>query len=128
MNLKKVPEKHSGIRRILVAAKYSYQGFVSCFETEAAFRQELAVMMVLIPVVVWIDLPPSHKVLLMLSVGVVLVVELLNSAIEACVDRIGNEYHALSGKAKDIGSAAVLTSLVMAFICWALLLYPKISL
>lgn len=128
MNLKQVPKKYSGVRRIFVAFKYSYQGFVSCFQTEAAFRQELALMLVLMPVVVWVDLPLSHKSLLVMSLGLVVIVELLNSAIEACVDRIGSEYHALSGKAKDIGSAAVLTSLMMAFMCWVLLLYPKFNL
>jgi len=127
VNLKQVPKKYSGIRRILFAFKYSYRGFVSCFQTEAAFRQELALMLVLMPIVYWIDLPLSHKALLVMSLGLVVIVELLNSAIEACVDRIGSEYHALSGKAKDIGSAAVLTSLLMAFMCWVLLLYPRFS-
>jgi diacylglycerol kinase (ATP) len=97
---------------------------VSAWRDEAAFRQELAACALLVPLALWLPVSPLERVMLIGSLGLVLVVELLNSAIEAVVDRIGIEHHALAKKAKDLGSAAVMLSLLLATTTWALLLWP----
>jgi diacylglycerol kinase (ATP) len=116
--------KPSGIRRLMLASVNSLKGLRSAFESEAAFRQELALAIVLIPLGLWLGDSPVEKVLLVGSVLLVLVVELLNTAIESVVDRVGLEHHVLSGRAKDVGSAAVLVALVLLVTVWALLLFP----
>lgn len=114
--------QHSGWRRLISAAGYSKQGFVSGWRSEAAIRQELIALCVLLPLAFWLDVTPVERALLVLSLLLVLVVELLNTGIEVVVDRIGAEYHELSGKAKDMGSAAVLTMLIAAAIVWIIIL------
>lgn len=114
--------KPTGLRRLILASVNSLKGLRSAFVSEAAFRQELALAIVLIPTGLWAGETPVEKVLLVGSVLLVLVVELLNTAIESVVDRIGLEHHVLSGRAKDIGSAAVLVALVLLVTVWALLL------
>ncbi len=114
---------HQGWRRLISAANYSKQGFVSSWHSEAAIRQELMALLVLLPLALWVDVSKAERALLILSLLLVLVVELLNTGIEAVVDRIGSEYHELSGKAKDIGSAAVLTMLVAAASVWVIVLF-----
>lgn len=114
---------HQGWRRLISAANYSKQGFVSSWHSEAAIRQELMALLVLLPLALWVDVSKAERALLILSLLLVLVVELLNTGIEAVVDRIGPEYHELSGKAKDIGSAAVLTMLVAAASVWVIVLF-----
>lgn len=116
--------KPSGIRRLMRASAHSFKGLRSAFESEAAFRQELALAIVLIPLGLWLGETRVEKVLLVGSVLLVLVVELLNTAVESVVDRIGIEHHVLSGRAKDVGSAAVLVALVLLVTVWALLLFP----
>ena len=116
--------KPSGVRRLMLASINSLRGVRSAFQSEAAFRQELALAVVLIPLGLWLGDSPVEKVLLVASVLFVLVVELLNTAIEAVVDRVGLEHHVLSGRAKDVGSAAVLVALVLMVTVWALLLFP----
>ncbi len=108
----------TGLRRILRAFIYSKQGFTQAWRHEAAFRQELTMIVILIPVAVWLAQSALEFLMLFLSCVLVLIVELLNSAIEAAIDRFGGEMHELSGRAKDMGSAAVLLSFVMLVSIW----------
>lgn len=109
---------NTGLKRIVLAAGYSAKGLRSAFINEAAFRQELLLAFVLIPLACWLDVEPVQRLLMISSLFVVLIVELLNSAIEAVVDRIGPEHHELSGRAKDIGSAAVMIALLLVVYIW----------
>lgn len=110
----------TGLARIIAASGYSMQGLKAAYRHEAAFRQECWLVAVLLPVALIWNVGLLAKALLIASLFLVLIVELLNSAIEAIVDRIGPEYHELSGRAKDIGSAAVLLALLLAAITWGL--------
>ncbi len=114
----------SGLKRVFGAFRYSIQGFRSAWKNEHAFRQEL--MLVAPATVIAILLPVSafHKLALMAVMVLVLVVELLNSAIEAVVDRVSFERHPLSKNAKDFGSAAVFLALSLALATWAVVLWP----
>jgi diacylglycerol kinase (ATP) len=109
--------------RVLRAFGASYRGYCGAFRNEAAFRQELAVAVLVIPLGLYLGESGIARALLVGPMILVLIVELLNSAIEATVDRIGLEYHELSGLAKDIGSAAVLSSFVLLGLTWLLVLY-----
>ena len=111
-----------GLKRLINAMMFSWAGFKATWKHEEAFRQEVIVFFLIIPLVIWLEKDRIETVLLIVSVGWVLVVELLNSAIESVVDRIGSEYHELSGRAKDIGSASVFLSIVLAVITWLLIL------
>ncbi|NOZ52073.1 MAG: diacylglycerol kinase [Gammaproteobacteria bacterium] len=111
----------TGIRRIINAGGYSINGFTAAFKHEAAFRQELAFALVLMPIAIWFGETNIERAILVASLLLVLIVELMNTAIEATVDRIGPEQHALSGRAKDVASAAVLLSLVNVVIIWAII-------
>jgi diacylglycerol kinase (ATP) len=115
--------KPTGFTRLLRAFDASRKGFVGAFREEAAFRQELALAVVVIPLGLWLGQTGIERVLLIAPMFIVLIVELLNSAIEATVDRIGLERHKLSGLAKDIGSAAVFTSLTLLAVVWLLVLW-----
>lgn len=112
----------TGLIRIWNAFGYSLAGFRAAYKHEDAFRQELHLAVVLIPLALW--LPASHigKALMIGSVLLVIVVELINSAIEATVDRISLEKHDLAKRAKDIGSAAVLVSLINVLVVWGFVL------
>lgn len=110
---------NTGIRRILRATRYSAQGFAHAWRHEAAFRQEVALTLLLVPFALWLGSSLMERLLLIGSCLFVLVVELLNSGIEAAVDRVGEEHHELSGRAKDLGSAAVFVSLVIVAATWA---------
>jgi diacylglycerol kinase (ATP) len=112
----------TGIRRLMNALGYSLQGLVSAFRYEDAFRQETLLSVVLIPLALWFPVSPLAKALMIASVLLVLIVELLNSAVEATVDRISFENHRLAKRAKDIGSAAVFLSLVNVAVVWGLIL------
>lgn len=111
-------KKAKGITRIVNAAGYSCKGLKAAFKHEAAFRQEIILLFVAIILAAWLDVSQTDRILLIGSVGLVLIIELVNSAIEAIVDRVGREFHELSGRAKDIGSAAVLCSLILAAYVW----------
>jgi diacylglycerol kinase (ATP) len=115
----------TGLTRIINATGYSAKGLRAAFVNEAAFRQELLLCAVMVPLALWLGQTGVERALLISSVLLVLIVELINSAIEAVVDRFGNEMHELSGRAKDIGSAAVMISLIMVFVVWALVLYDR---
>lgn len=115
--------KLGGIRRLLLAFVNSWKGFVGAFRSEAAFRQEVALAVVLIPLGVWLGKTALEKALLVASVLFVLIVELLNTGIETVVDRIGLERHELSGLAKDVGSTAVLLSIALLVVVWSAILF-----
>ncbi|MCK5880704.1 MAG: diacylglycerol kinase [Sinobacterium sp.] len=108
----------TGISRIIWAGKYSYQGICAAWQNEAAFRQELVLMGLLLPSAFWLGQTAVERIALITPLFIVVIVELLNSAIEATVDRIGSEKHELSGRAKDMGSAAVLFALGSVIISW----------
>ncbi|MPY26283.1 diacylglycerol kinase [Shewanella psychropiezotolerans] len=116
------PENNHGIKRIIRATGFSMKGLRAAWVHEAAFRQELMLAIVMLPIAVLVDIATLEKLLLIFSLFIVLIVELLNSAIEAVVDRIGDEIHTLSGQAKDIASAAVFMSLALCGITWAVIL------
>lgn len=115
--------KLSGVRRLLLAFVNSWKGFKGAFRFEAAFRQEVALAVVLLPLGVWLGRTGIEKALLLGSVLLVLIVELLNTGIETVVDRIGLERHELSGLAKDVGSTAVLLSFALLGVVWGLVLF-----
>ena len=116
------PENNHGIKRVIRATGFSMKGLKAAWVHEAAFRQELMLAIVMLPIAVFVDITTLEKLLLIFSLFIVLIVELLNSAIEAVVDRIGDEIHTLSGQAKDIASAAVFMSLALGGITWAVIL------
>lgn len=107
-----------GFKRLIKASRYSAQGIKQAFKGEAAFREEVYVAAVLFPLSFWLEVSSVERVLLIATVMLVLIIELLNSAIEAVVDRISTEKHTLSGQAKDMGSAAVLLSVLLCMITW----------
>ena len=116
---------HTGWRHLIDSTGNSLKGLQLAFRHEAAFRQELALCVVLLPLAWWIGDGPVEWILLLGSGLLVLIVELLNSAIESVVDRIGTEHHELSGRAKDISSAAVMLSMLLAGLAWGLLSWQK---
>jgi diacylglycerol kinase (ATP) len=116
----------AGLARVGRAFIYSIQGLKAAWVHEHAFRQELMVAAVLVPVAVLAPVGALERALLLCSMLLVLVVELLNSALEACVDRSGPEIHELAGRAKDIGSAAVFLADVIFLILWATILWPVV--
>src|SRR6056297_1389788 len=102
---------YTGWQHLVHSTRYSIKGLHAAFRNEAAFRQELGLCLVLVPLALWLGQTPVEWILLVGSCVLVLIVELINSAIESVVDRIGMERHELSGRAKDIGSAAVMMAL-----------------
>lgn len=115
-------QKPTGLTRIIKAAGYSRAGLQAAWKHEAAFRQELALLAVLFPLGLFLGKNGMERAILISSVMIVIVTELLNSAIEAAIDRIGPEYHPMAGQAKDMGSAAVFVSIVTVIIVWILIL------
>lgn len=111
--------------RVVRAFGYSLAGLRAAYNEESAFRQELLLVAVLAPLGLWLGRDGVERSLLVGSLLVVLIVELLNSAVEATVDRIGPENHEFSGRAKDLGSAAVLLSLLAAVLVWGLVLADR---
>ena len=117
------PAGNTGLRRLINAAGFSWLGLSAAFRFEAAFRQELLASLVIVPLALWLGETGVERAVL---IGVwlpVLITELLNSSIEAVVDRIGDERHELAGRAKDLGSAAVLIALINAAAVWLLVLW-----
>jgi diacylglycerol kinase (ATP) len=113
-----------GLKRVWNALFYSFRGFAGAYRNEAAFRQELWLVVIMAPIGVWLGTTGVERALLVGSLLLILIVELLNSGIEAVVDRIGSERHELSGLAKDIGSAAVFVGLANAAVIWFFVLWP----
>lgn len=120
--------QRTGWRRIWAAAGYSIQGLRAAWINEAAFRQELLIVLPLTPLAFWLGTTATQRALLIFSLLVVLITELLNSAIEATVDRVGSEYHELSGRAKNMGSAAVMIALITAGAVWVLVAWERLRL
>ena len=116
------PTDHKGFKRLFNAFFYSLHGLFACFRTEEAFRQELILSFILVPLGLWLGDTVVEKLLLAGSVLFVLIVELLNTAVERAIDRISFEKHELSRDAKDMGSAAVLISLLLCGMMWVGLL------
>jgi diacylglycerol kinase (ATP) len=112
------------VLRVLRAAQYSEQGIRSAWRDEAAFRQEMALVVLLAPLTLWLPLPTTDTVLLLALMGLVLVAELLNSGLEAVVDMASPDIHVLAAKAKDCGSAAVFVALLMLLGAWLTLAGP----
>lgn len=117
--------KPKGLTRVLRAFGASARGLAGAFREEAAFRQEIAFAALAVPVALWLGHDGLERALLIAPVLLILIVELINSAIEATVDRIGLERHALAGLAKDIGSAAVLMSFGLLAVIWLLVLLDR---
>lgn len=108
----------TGLTRIINAAGYSWLGFKAAYKNEAAFRQELWLCILLAPAALYLGDTLMDKAILISSLLFVLIVELINSAIEAIVDRVGDEIHELSGRAKDMGSSAVFIAITITVIIW----------
>lgn len=115
-------DKPRGLTRLFRACGASRKGLIGAYREEAAFRQELLLAVGAVPLGLWLGHSGVERALLVAPVLLVLIVELVNSAIEAAVDRVGPERHELAGLAKDIGSAAVLLSLILCAVVWALVL------
>jgi len=116
-------QKATGMRRIINAYGYSIAGFKACYQHEAAFRQELFALVLLLPLGLYLGQTGVERALLIGSLLLVPLFELVNSAIEAVVDRFGGEQHELSGRAKDIGSAGVFLAITLAVVVWGLVLF-----
>ncbi|WP_455198721.1 diacylglycerol kinase [Kaarinaea lacus] len=115
----------TGIRRIINAFGYSLLGLKAAFRHESAFRQEIAAFIIMFPLSFWVGQTAVERSLLIGSLFLVLIAELANSAIEAVVDRLGHGHHELSGRAKDIGSATVLLSIINSTIIWGLIIFDR---
>ncbi|MGY3856977.1 diacylglycerol kinase [Aeromonas veronii] len=112
----------TGLTRIINATGYSMKGLKSAWINEAAFRQELVLVLLLMPLACWLGDSLNQVLLLIVISWLVVIVEVLNSAIEAVVDRVGSEHHELSGRAKDLGSAAVFIALALNALVWGALI------
>ena len=112
----------TGIKRLLNAFKYSVAGTLAAFKHEDAFRQEVILSIILIPLAIYLGQTTIEQALMITSILLIIIVELLNSSVEATVDRISVKRHKLSKRAKDIGSAAVFFSLINAAVIWFLIL------
>lgn len=111
--------------RLTTAAQYSLAGLRAALREESAFRQEVIVFVIMAPLAAWLGRDSVERSLLIGSLLLVLIVELLNSAIEATVDRVSTKHHKLSGRAKDMGSAAVVVSIVLVVLVWTLVLFDR---
>ncbi|RUT67485.1 diacylglycerol kinase [Morganella morganii] len=114
-------KKNTGFTRLIKAADYSKKGLIAAWKNEAAIRQELLALIPAVIIAFAFSFTAVERVLLIGSVVLVVITELINSAIEAVVDRIGTEYHELSGRAKDMGSAAVLIAALLGLFVWIML-------
>lgn len=113
---------NKGLTRAFRAAINSWNGLIYAYKEESAFRQELALSLILIPLAIYLPVTPIEKILLIASVILVLIIELLNSSVEAAIDRISFEVHDLSKRAKDFGSAAVMLALLLCGLTWMIIL------
>jgi diacylglycerol kinase (ATP) len=111
----------TGLERIVQATRCSVAGLRAAWRNEVAFRQECALVLVLTPAAFWVGRTAVERSLLIGSCWLVVIVELLNSAVEAAVDRVGTDHHSLSGRAKDLGSASVFVSLALTVLVWTLI-------
>lgn len=118
---------HTGARRLIHATRFSLRGFAEAWRHESAFRQEVVAAVFLVPAGLWLGGDHVERLILVGSCLLVLVVELLNSAVEAAIDRVGEEQHALSARAKDLGSAAVMTSLLLFALAWGMIGWERFA-
>ncbi len=116
----------TGLGRIVRACAHSAAGLEEAFRHESAFRQEILLAVVLMPIACIVSVSVAERVLLIGSMLLVIIVELLNSSVEAAIDRISLDHHSLSKRAKDIGSAAVFMSLVLLAVVWGMILLPRL--
>ena len=116
-----------GLRRLVDAAGYSGAGLAVAWRGEEAFRQEVVLAVVLLPIAIWLGQSNLERLLLVASWMLVMIVEILNTAVEATVDRISDERHRLSGEAKDLGSAAVFLTLVLAALVWGTVAWERFT-
>jgi len=124
--MRKLMQSLTDAKRIQRAFQYSRKGLRAAYRKESAFRQELIMAAVLVPLALWLGRGSVEQILLIGSVLLVLIVELLNSAVEATVDRSGKGWNKLAGRAKDMGSAAVLVALLLLLLVWVLILHDRI--
>ncbi|WP_440996802.1 diacylglycerol kinase [Arhodomonas sp. SL1] len=117
---------HRGIAHVFHACRYSLKGLWAAYLHEEAFRLELLAMVVMIPLGLWLGGNGAERALLVGSLFLVPLAELVNSAVEAVVDRFGETPHPLSGRAKDLGSAAVFVTLIIVAVVWVLVLWPRL--
>ncbi len=115
--------KPTGIKRVYLASLNSLRAFKWLYQNESAFKQELLLLFIAVPLSFLFDISAMEQMVLILSVIFIIFTEIINTAIEAVVDRVGLEIHPLSGLAKDLGSAAVMISMIMAFIIWLVVLF-----
>lgn len=115
----------TGLKRIIDATGYSLKGLRAAFQGEAAFRQELLLCLVLIPLSFWLAGNALQWLALIIPLFILMMVELLNSAVESAIDRVGADYHVLSGQAKDMGSAAVMLALALIAVCWGAVAWER---
>jgi diacylglycerol kinase (ATP) len=120
------PKGNDGVAHVVKATRYSLQGLGAALRHETAFRLELVGALVLVPLGLWLGADGAERALLAGGVVLVLVVELLNSAVEAAVDRTSTAHHELAGRAKDYGSAAVMLAIALAALVWAAILWPRL--
>ncbi len=118
---------NNGIQRLVNATVFSAAGLRAAWINEPAFRQECVATVVLTPLALWLGTTPVERALLIGTCVLVVIIELLNSAIEAVVDRVGTDRHELAGRAKDLGSAAVLLSLALVVSVWTLVAYGRFA-
>jgi len=116
-----------GLKRIVNATIFSIAGLRAAWRNEAAFRQECLLAAFLIPAAFWLGQTTVERLLLLVTVCLVLIVELLNSAVEAAVDRMGTEHHELAGRAKDLGSASVFVSMVLVLLVWGIIGWQRFA-
>jgi diacylglycerol kinase (ATP) len=118
----RLPPKEKGMARLIAATGFSLAGLKAALQQEEAFRLEVVIFCILAPTGLWLGQSRVEQVLLVGSLFIVLLMELINSAVEATIDRGGSEFHVLAGRAKDIGSAAVFVALVFVVFTWGMLL------
>lgn len=119
--------RNMGLSRLVFATLNSMKGFKAAWLNEEAFRMELCLAIIMIPAAFWLGTDVIEKLLLIVSTLIVLLTELLNSAVEAAIDRVGSEQHPLSGRAKDMGSAAVFISLTLVLTVWGLIILDRFA-
>ncbi len=116
---------NTGFTRIIKAFGFSMQGLGASWKHESAFRQETMLAIILLPLAFWLARTTAELMILLMTLFIVVITEVLNSAVEAVVDRVSEDHHKLAGRAKDMGSAAVFLSLTMAAIVWGVLLFDR---
>ena len=127
-DIKQNPHKgNRGFTRAIHAAKNSWHGLIFAYQEESAFRQELVLLVLLTPIAIFLPVSVIEKALMISALLMVLAIELLNSSVEAAIDRISFEHHDLSKRAKDFGSAAVMLALLIAFIIWAAVMFQLLQ-